>query len=72
MDEDEVKEMKEKYAELLIREMYDNIVEGVAEREDTQDEWTIFAEIPDEVAEMLKIDGYKVEKTSMKFTVRWG
>ena len=48
MEEDEVKQMKERYAGLLVQEMYDIIVEGVAERESTDDEWTIFAEIPDD------------------------
>lgn len=72
MEEDDVKQMKERYAELLVQEMYDIIVEGVAERESTDDEWTIFAEIPDEVAEMLKNDGFKIEKDQLKFTVKWG
>lgn len=71
MDENEVKQMKERYAELLVQEMYDIIVEGIKERENTDEEWTIFSEIPDEVAEMLKDDGYEIEKDKFKFTVRW-
>lgn len=71
-DEDDIKDIKERYAELLIQEMYDNIVEGISEREDNETEWTIFAEIPDQVAIMLKDNGYEVDKDNLKFTVRWG
>ena len=63
-------ETKDKICELIENELYELIKNGINDRIE-ENEWTIYAEIPDKVIEKLESEDFEIEKHKTKITIRW-
>lgn len=63
-------ETKDKICELIELELYELIKNGINDRIE-ENEWTIYAEIPDKVIEKLESEDFEIEKHKTKITIRW-
>lgn len=63
-------ETKDKICELIELELYELIKNGIDDRIE-ENEWTIYAEIPDKVIERLEAEDFEIEQDRTKLTIRW-
>lgn len=63
-------ETKDKICELIENELYELIKNGINDRIE-ENEWTIYAEIPDKVIERLEAEDFEIEQDRTKLTIRW-
>lgn len=61
---------REKICQLIEDELYDLIKSGIEDRID-ENEWTIYAEIPEAVIERLEQENFEVEQEKTKIVIRW-
>lgn len=63
-------ETKDKICELIENELYELIKNGINDRIE-ENEWTIYAEIPDKVIERLEAEDFEIEQDRTKLKIRW-